>query len=47
MSQKFHNTGQQSALSKPLKRLTYRKLGDTSQLEAMAQEIEKKFKKQD
>ena len=29
---------------KTLEKLTYRKLGDTSQLEAMAQEIERKFR---
>ena len=35
-----------SAISiiKTIEKLTYRKLGDTSQLEAMAQEIERKFK---
>ena len=35
-----------SAISiiKTLEKLTYRKLGDTSQLEIMAQEIERKFK---
>jgi len=35
-----------SAISiiKTLEKLTYRKLGDTSQLKIMAQEIEKKFK---
>ncbi len=32
------------SIIKTLEKLTYRKLGDTSQLEAMAQEIEKKFK---
>ena len=35
-----------SAISiiKTIERLTYRKLGDTSQLEALAQEVERKFK---
>ena len=32
------------SIIKTLEKLTYRKLGDTSQLEAMAQEIERKFK---
>lgn len=32
------------SIIKTLERLTYRKLGDTSQLESMAQEIERKFK---
>jgi len=32
------------SIIKTLEKLTYRKLGDTSQLEAMAQDIERKFK---
>jgi proteasome assembly chaperone (PAC2) family protein len=32
------------SIIKTLEKLTYRKLGDTSQLESMAQEIERKFK---
>ena len=32
------------SIIRTLEKLTYRKLGDTSQLEAMAQEIERKFK---
>ncbi len=32
------------SIIKTLEKLTYRKLGDTSQLDAMAQEIERKFK---
>lgn len=32
------------SIIKTIEKLTYRKLGDTSQLEAMAQEIERKFK---
>jgi len=32
------------SIIKTLEKLTYRKLGDTSELEAMAQEIERKFK---
>ncbi len=32
------------SIIKTLERLTYRKLGDTSQLEAMAQDIERKFR---
>ncbi|MDH3486664.1 MAG: PAC2 family protein [Nitrosopumilus sp.] len=33
------------SIIKTIEKLTYRKLGDTGQLEAMAQEIERKFKK--
>ncbi len=33
-----------NSIIKTLEKLTYRKLGDTSQLESMAQEIERKFK---
>ena len=32
------------SIIKTIEKLTYRKLGDTSKLEAMAQEIERKFK---
>ena len=32
------------SIIKTLEKLTYRKLGNTSRLEAMAQEIERKFK---
>ena len=32
------------SIIKTIEKLTYRKLGDTSQLEVMAEEIEKKFK---
>ena len=32
------------SIIKTIEKLTYRKFGDTSQLEAMAQEIERKFK---
>ena len=44
MSPKYQQYRSAISIIKTIEKLTYRKLGDTSQLEIMAHEIERKFK---